>query len=168
MEKEIVIKPNFAVSDFFKLNLFLYVTSIGFFIFLIIEILILSFFTYNFIIGKFELFDILLIYFISLILYPMFICLMKYIQTKRSLEDPRLKENITFKFNKEQLEDIGESYSRKFKYSELLKIKETKGFFLIYITKQMIKPIIKADLKDNQYNELKELFNSLKIKKSLK
>jgi hypothetical protein len=41
-------------------------------------------------------------------------------------------------------------------------------WFLIYIDKKHAKVIRKADLKDNQYNELKELFSSLPIKKSLK
>ena len=36
------------------------------------------------------------------------------------------------------------------------------------MAKNDIKIIRKADLKDNQYNELKELFNSIDIKKSLK
>ncbi|WP_396155960.1 YcxB family protein [Flavobacterium sp.] len=47
-------------------------------------------------------------------------------------------------------------------------MKETKKWFLIYQKKNTALPIIKTDLKDNQYNEIKELFNSINIKKSLK
>ena len=56
----------------------------------------------------------------------------------------------------------------KYFWKDIFKIEEKNDWFLIYITKDMAKVIRKADLKDNQYNELKELFNSLNIKKSLK
>ena len=63
-------------------------------------------------------------------------------------------------------------YSRRqlgeFLYPQLKKVVEKKEWFLIYIEKNTAKVIRKADIKDNQYNELKELFNSLNIKKSLK
>jgi hypothetical protein len=53
-------------------------------------------------------------------------------------------------------------------WSETYQIKETKEWFLIYPKKNHAFPIDKTKLKDNQYNELKELFSSLNIKKSLK
>jgi hypothetical protein len=53
-------------------------------------------------------------------------------------------------------------------WSETYQIKETQDWFLIYPRKNTAFPITKTDLKDNQYKELKELFNSLNIKKSLK
>jgi hypothetical protein len=96
------------------------------------------------------------------------ILLSMYVKTKRILADPRLKEDISFTFNKTMLIDSGQNYSRTFFWSELLQIKETKNFFLIYITKYMVKVIRKVDLKENQYEDLKELFSSLPIKKSLK
>jgi hypothetical protein len=168
MEKEIVIKPHFVFKDYFKVNLFLFLHSSSLAIFIIVDILFLGYLTYCYTVGIFALSDLLLIYFISFILYPLLILLLKYIQTKRSLEDPRLKEDITFKINKSNFKDIGQSYSRNFNFNEMLKIKETKHFFFFYITKYMVKIVRKADLKDNQYHELKALFNSLTIKKSLK
>jgi len=56
----------------------------------------------------------------------------------------------------------------KYFWKDIFKIVEKNDWFLIYITKNMAKVIRKADLKDNQYKELKELFGSLNIKKSLK
>jgi len=51
-------------------------------------------------------------------------------------------------------------------WKESFQIKETDKWFLLYLNKTSALPIIKEDLKDNQYNELKQLFNSLDIKKS--
>lgn len=62
----------------------------------------------------------------------------------------------------------GETFKIVNFWNETFQIKETKEWFLIYPKKNSALPIIKADLKDNQYNELKALFNSLNIKKSLK
>jgi hypothetical protein len=50
----------------------------------------------------------------------------------------------------------------------MYQIKETKSWLLIYVQKNSAFPIIKSELKNNEYNELKELFNSIDIKKSLK
>jgi hypothetical protein len=168
MDKEIVIKPSFVFKDYLNINIFLFLRSPQIFVFIIIDVLFISYFTYYYSLGSIALFELQLIYFASLVLYPIFIYFLKYIQTKRSLEDPRLKEDITFRINQTNLIDFGQSYSRNYTFSEMLKIMETKHFFLFYITKHMVKIIRKADLKENQYNELKELFNSLNIKKSLK
>ena len=62
----------------------------------------------------------------------------------------------------------GETFRVENFWNEIYKIKETKEWFLIYLKKNIAFPIIKSDLLNNQYLELKELFNSLSIKKSLK
>jgi len=71
-------------------------------------------------------------------------------------------------FNKNSYIQEGETFKIENFWSETYQIKETKSWFLIYPKKNSALPIVKADLKDNQYNELKELFGSLNIKKSLK
>jgi hypothetical protein len=79
-----------------------------------------------------------------------------------------LKEDIIIRFKKEYFEETGQTFSVKYSWSEIFKIIEKKEWFLIFLEKNKALPIIKTDLKDNQYIEIKELFNSLNVKKSLK
>lgn len=102
------------------------------------------------------------------ILLPIIIVFTVFKQTKARLSYVKLKENIFIKFNNEYREDVGESFNMKYFWKDIFKIVEKKDWFLIYIDKKCAKIIRKADLKDNQYNEVKELFSSLNIKKSLK
>ena len=76
------------------------------------------------------------------------------------------KQKITF--TKKSYLQEGETFKIENFWNEMYQIKETKSWFLLYPKKNSAFPIIKSDLKDNQYNELKGLFNSLNIKKSLK
>lgn len=66
------------------------------------------------------------------------------------------------------MEEVGDSFNMKFFWKDLKKITEKKDWFLIYLEKNSAKVLNKSDLKNNQYNELKQLFNSIDIKKSLK
>ena len=102
------------------------------------------------------------------ILLPLMILFSVYKQTKTRLSNVKLKENIFIKFNTQYLEDFGESFNMKYFWKDIFKIVEKKEWFFIYMDKKHAKVIRKADLKDNQYNELKELFSSLNVKKSLK
>lgn len=90
-------------------------------------------------------------------------------QTKKSiLKNKKNLEHQKITFNKTSFIQEAVSFKMDNYWSEIYKVKETKNWFLIYLAKNSALPIIKADLKDNQYNELKELFNSIDIKKSLK
>lgn len=66
------------------------------------------------------------------------------------------------------MEEIGDTFNIKFFWKDLKKITEKSNSFYIYTEKNTAKVLLKSDLKDNQYNELKQLFNSIDIKKSLK
>ena len=164
MDKEIIIKPNFIFKDYLRVNYYLLINSRYGLIMSIIIFLVLGYYCFGVINGTISVFDIIFFLIIILFLIPT----LMYIKTKRALSDPRLKENIQFKINKSNFSDIGQSYHINYKLCDLIKLKETKNFFLFFITNHMVKVIRKADLKDNQYNELKELFSSLNIKKSLK
>ncbi|WP_394759347.1 YcxB family protein [Flavobacterium sp.] len=102
------------------------------------------------------------------ILLPIVVLFSTFSITKTRLSNIKLKENIFIKFNNEYIEDVGESFNMKYYWKDIYKLVEKNDWFLIYIDKKCAKVIRKDDLKDNQYNELKELFNSLNIKKSLK
>lgn len=168
MDKEIIIKPNFIFKDYFKANLFLALNKPFYYIMLPLSLFFLLFDLYQISKGSKKI--IVLIDFPDLIfiLLPLMILFSVYKQTKTRLSNVKLKENIFIKFNTEYLEDNGESFNLKYFWKDIFKIVEKKEWFLIYIDKKQAKVIRKADLKDNQYNELKELFSSLPIKKSLK
>ena len=87
---------------------------------------------------------------------------------KNILANKKNTEFQTITFSQKSYLQEGETFRVENFWNEMYQIKETKSWFLIYQKKNMAFPIIKAELKDNQYNELKELFNSLNIKKSLK
>ena len=84
------------------------------------------------------------------------------VKNKKNLE----KQTITF--NAESYIQQGKTFKIESFWNETYQIKETKSWFLIYPRKNFAFPLIKSDLTQNQYSELKELFNSLKINKSLK
>ena len=157
MDKEIIIKPHFVFKDYFKVNLYLFTNSINGAFSLIIILSVLVYGTYFYSIGSLSLTDLILLLIYLFVIIPIVYLLINFIKTKRTLADPRLKEDITFKINKTNFIDFGQSYSRIFTFTEMLKIIETKHFFLFYITKHMVKVVRKADLKDNQYNELKAI-----------
>lgn len=78
------------------------------------------------------------------------------------------QESQKITFTKDSFTQEAESFKVQNFWNEIFKIKETDKWFLLYLNKTSALPIIKEDLKDNQYNELKALFNSIDIKKSLK
>lgn len=92
-----------------------------------------------------------------------------YKKSKQQITDnPKIKEDITYIVTNDYFYEKGESFEIKYFWKDVFKVAEKKDFFLIYIKKNVAKIIKKSDLKDNQYNELKALLNSLQIKKSLK
>jgi hypothetical protein len=164
MDKEIVVKPHFVFKDYFKANLFLAVNKPFFYIIFSLTIFFLSFDIYYMIQGSKSFIELLYFPDAIFILLPVIIVFTVFKQTKARLSYVKLKENIFIKFNNECLEDVGESFNMKYFWKDIFKIVEKKDWFLIYIDKKCAKIIRKADLKDNQYNELKELFSSLNIK----
>jgi hypothetical protein len=168
MEKEIVIKPNFVFKDYFKTNLFLALNKPFYYIILPTSFFFLCFDIYYMTQGSKSFIELLYFPDIVFILLPIIILFSVFKLTKARLSNVKLKENIFIKFNNEYLEDVGESFYMKYFWKDIFKIEEKKDWFLIYIDKKCAKIIRKTDLKDNQYLELKALFNSLNIKKSLK
>ncbi len=127
---------------------------------------------YNIIYPLFEKENFGVLDFLPLIVMPIFLYFgskrIFNISKKKLANNPKLNEKRQVFINNESLTNIGESFKVKYLWNEFSKIEETTRWFLLYIGDYRIFPIIKNDLKDNQYNELKELFNSINIKKSLK
>lgn len=84
---------------------------------------------------------------------------------KNILANKKNEEFQTITFTEKSYLQEGKTFKIENFWNEVFKIKETKSWFLIYQKRNVAFPIIKADLKENQYNELKALFNSLNIKR---
>jgi hypothetical protein len=172
MNKEIVINNNFSTKSYTKaaLNVVLpkwlfWVSVILYSILFIngIRMLIIEMFSNQFTSNNLMKTEIYAIFF-PLFLYFVFSQSIKN-KLKKDLEN---KENICYILNNDFFEIKGDSFITSHSWKDLLRINEVKDFFLVFITKNSFLIINKSDLRENQYNELKELFNSLDIKKSLK
>jgi hypothetical protein len=110
--------------------------------------------------------------YIGFIIFPIVIVFVYFgslaTMKKTILNNKRNFETQNITFNNTSYTQEGETFKIENFWNETFQIKETKDWFLIYPKKNSAFPIVKADLKGNEYNELKALFNSLEIKKSLK
>ena len=167
MAKEIIIKPQFNLQDYFKVNLFLFFRK---FIFLVVILLLCGLIgiVSLFILPSNEAFLAFKPLYIILVLFPALMIFATYRVTKKSLQNPKLKENIRMSFTSEYFEETGETFTVKYFWTEIYKIEEGKNWFLIFLAKNRVKVILKADLDEVQYTDLKAIFSSLPIKKRLK
>ncbi|TPG35376.1 YcxB family protein [Flavobacterium pectinovorum] len=172
MEKEILVKNNFSAKTYTKAILsvmfpkpIIWFCIIAFSLLLIngVRIIINETSKDNFSFDNLFRSEILILFF-PLVL---FLILRRNIAIKFN-EDPKNKENIYHIFNYDFFQVKGDSFDTKYFWKDLLKIKEVKDYFIVFIKKNHFLILNKADLKNNQYNELKQLFNSIDIKKSLK
>lgn len=172
MEKEIVIKPKYELKEYFKVSLYVtlrhpaYIVLMA--IFGIMTLSVLAILTLGILGGISNFFSLFDPVYIVFIIWPVLIVYFTYIKTKKALESPRLKENITIKYTNNFFQETGETFDIKYNWKDIKKIIETKKWFLIYIQSNQAKVIVKKDLNKHEYNDLKELFKSLTIKKSLK
>ncbi len=172
MKKEIVIKNNFSVKTYTKAALNAIFPKWMFWILVALYSMLLingiRMIINEILSNKFNLNNLM-----NIEIFALFFPLFLYIIFSQSVnnkfkEDSKNKENIYHILNDDFFEIKGDSFVTKYFWRDLLKINEVKDYFLVFMTKNSFLIINKADLKDNQYNELKELFNSLDIKKSLK
>jgi hypothetical protein len=165
MENQIIIKPTFDAKSIFWASITVGLGSR----FIIFFIAFFSIITLNILLSGANHFDSWMPFLIMMVIMPVLVFWGTYRRSKKAFNDnPKLKEDITYTLNNEYFFEKAETYEVKYFWKEVFKIQEKKDFFLIYIRKNVAKIIKKSDLKDNQYNELKTLFNSLPIKKSLK
>jgi uncharacterized protein YneF (UPF0154 family) len=166
MENEIILKPTFDAKTIFKASLSINANKkiTAYFIALAV-VFGINYYNSNRSDGLFFwiTFTIILLLYGALVMYKTYSASKKQITS-----NPRIKENIIYTINNDFFQEKGESFDIKYFWKDVFKVVEKKDFFLIYVQKCVAKIIKKEDLKDNQYNELKVLFNSLDIKKSLK
>ncbi|RAR47875.1 YcxB family protein [Flavobacterium lacus] len=165
MENEIIIKPSFDAKTVCLASFHIIVGMKTKIIFSIFLMLLLFTVFFNFFTEGIDTFSILKP-FIYLFLFVGLFAFSIYIITKKQIsQNPKIKENISHILNNEYFQEKGESFEIKYFWKEVIKIVEKKDFFLIFIAKNKAIVIKKIDLKNNQYNELNELFKSLNLKK---
>ena len=167
MDKEtIIIQQSFPIKEYFIATFNMLTNKIVIWFFGVIYFFMLLGFIF-FMIAETNEAEISSSSYITFI-YPFFLLFALYIGVRMQLNNPKLKENILQIISKENYYQKGETFEIKYFWNDFIKIEEIKNSFLLYISKKKAIIILKKDLKDNQYKELKELFSSLNIKKSLK
>lgn len=165
MESQIVIKPSFDANSVFKATLLVYKNSRLVIYLIVFFIIMLISASANASYDKYFWVPLATIYPLVVLLFVYRI----YATSKKQITDnPKLQEDISHVFTADYFQEKGESFDIKYFWKDIVKLEEKNDLFLIYIKKNQAKFIKKSDLKNNQYNELKALFNSLNIKKSLK
>ncbi|RYU91944.1 YcxB family protein [Mucilaginibacter terrigena] len=85
-----------------------------------------------------------------------------YFSAKKNFSsNKRLQEEIEFEFAGDKMTVKGSSFSSELGLNEVFKIEEIKQWFLIYQSKQTANFISKANLSEQQINELRGIFKGL-------
>lgn len=170
MEKEIVINQNLDANQIAKVNiLVLYSSKLKYFMFLIGFAILFQLFNaiYNpsyLNNSSFNLKDLLPVLTLPFIYYIIWSSIKK--SSKKVYEtNNRLFKNVNYFFNTIEFKITGENFSNSYKWNELKKVKETKNWLLIYTNEYQATAIDKNQQKTETINEIKELLNSINIKK---
>ena len=156
MENEIVIKPNYIFWDYFKINLYIFVNKISYYIIIPLSLIFIVLDIYYVNTGQkkiIELFEFPTIFFFLL---PIIIFASVYRITKHSLSNKKLKENIKIIIDSENVDYQGETFNIKYNWADFIKIKETKNWFLFFINKKQAQVIRKKDLTNEQLVYIKK------------
>ena len=110
--------------------------------------------------------------YIQFLIFPIIVAIV-YFTTLSSMKKSLLANKRNFEtqkitFNGNLYKQQAETFAVESFWNETYQIEETKDWFLIYPRKNSALPIVKSDLTEDEYQELKTLFNSLPVKKSLK
>jgi len=173
MNQEIIIRPTFDIKSSLKGLAYILLKP---------KLLVVSFFVafvfiFNFLDSTLNIFGIydadserqFPVGLVLIAILPFFFYFLSYRSIKKQLDsNPRYKEEILYILNNEFIEEKGDSFAVKHFWKNLYQIVEKKNMFLIFTLKNRAILIKKSDLKQNQYQELRKLFNSLDIKKKIK
>lgn len=91
-----------------------------------------------------------------------------YLAAKRNYAaNPRIKENIEYKFEKDYLFVEGESFKSQLSWDKIYKVTQTKNWVLIWRNRQVANAIPKEDIWEGERAELKNILSAHKIKNNL-
>lgn len=162
MEKEIVYKPSFNFNDYLKINYNLIFKRLTLSIAFIICILIIVANIIIKIIKKSEFIDFFSFPMLIGLIILLIVIIFPYQYTKITLDDPKLKEDITIKINKIGIEYIGESFQNKYNWSDFSKITENKKWYALQLNKRQEIIIQRKDIDTSQQLTLKEIIAFVK------
>lgn len=172
MEKEILIKNNFSIKTYTKalLNV-MFPKPILWIIIVVFSLLFIN--AIRIIINEsaepnFTLNSLLRTEILVLLLPLVYYLILTQSLKAKFKKNSQNKENIYHILNTDFFQVKGDSFDIKYFWKNLQIIREVKDHFLVFVKSNHFLIINKSDLKNNQYNELKLLFNSIDIKKSLK
>lgn len=170
MEKETTINQSLDSNQLAKINiLVLYSSKLKYFIWLIGFAILSQFFFafYNpssLTSKNFEIKDVLPILTLPLTYYFIWNSIKK--SAKKAYEtNDRFFKNVNYFFDNNHFKIKGENFENSYLWNEIKKIKETKNWILIYTNEYQATAIDKNQQKKEIIKEIKELLNSLNIKK---
>ncbi len=79
----------------------------------------------------------------------------------------RISENIEYRFDKDYLSTIGESFNSQASWDKIYKVTQSKNWVFIWHNRQIANPIPKRDIWEEQISELKNLLDSHNVKNNL-
>jgi hypothetical protein len=89
-----------------------------------------------------------------------------YFNAKSSYKsDGRISETITYEFDKENIQVIGESFNSKLTWDKIYSVTENKEWVLIWQNRQIANVVPKRDFKDGELQTLKGI---IKLQSGLK
>lgn len=166
IQKEVIIKQTLTEKTLTKASAYiLYSSRIKYYI-----LLLLFLFTFNATSAHWtgiepKANDLGFIPLIILVVVAILVILNLANRSKKSFrKNPRYYTNIVFTVNETEFKTEGENFLNSCKWEDLVKIKSTKNWHLIYFNKMQASIIDRSQLDAWQEDELKDIFNSIKTK----
>jgi hypothetical protein len=89
-----------------------------------------------------------------------------YMNAKSSYKsDGRISETITYEFDEEKIQVIGESFNSKLTWNKIYSVTENKDWVLIWQNRQIANVVPKRDFKDGELRTFKSI---IKLQSGLK
>lgn len=159
-----LIRSQLTQEDFINVNFVLLYSKISMKIFTVFTSLFLIFSISLVILLPTYPFTQIIVPLVMLTILPLF----TYIIAKRNFTgSDRISEKIEYNFDNENLTMKGESFNSQLSLDKIAKVAITKNWLLIWQNRQFANPIPKRDISALQLTELKEIFDSKKVKNNL-
>lgn len=164
MEREVVIKQSLTEKTLTKASLYiLYSSNLKFYF-----LLLLVMFTLNATSGYWSGFDTGETSYTPLLIVIAVCIAITFNMINRSKnsfkKNPRYYTNLVFTINETEFKTEGENFLNACNWEDLVKIKSSKSWHLIYFNKIQASIIDKSQLAPGQEDELNEIFNSIRTK----
>ena len=159
---KIILTTKLSIEDYIKVNYHLFnrrwpikvLTGIGIFLILISLITLFS--------GDNSSWFLLILG----LFFSMGLRVTVYMNAKSSYKsDGRISETITYEFDEEKIQVIGESFNSKLTWNKIYSVTENKDWVLIWQNRQIANVVPKRDFKDGELRTFKSI---IKLQSGLK